>query len=411
MFCRSCGNATSDEFLNLAASPAANSFLDKGALDRPEPYYPLVVYVCNRCLLVQIAESKRAEEIFTEEYVYFSSYSEAFVQHARQYVEDIVAQLQLNKDSFAVEAGSNDGYLLQFFNERGIRCLGVEPSASTAKSAREKGVETIIEFFGTPIAGKIASERGPADLFIGNNVIAHVPDLNGFIGGIEALLKPDGVATIEFPHLLNLIKELQFDTIYHEHYSYFSLLSISKPFERHGMYVFKIDEIPVHGGSLRVHCAKEGSGRAKDPSVEKVATDERAFGLYEFENYFGLQAKVDSLCLDFLEFLIREKKKGAKIIGYGAAAKGNALLNYCGVKPYLIDFVADITPAKQNKFLPGSRIPVYGEDKIEEHKPDYIVILPWNWEKEIKSRLGFVSKWGGKFVTVIPALKITEARR
>lgn len=409
MECRSCGNRTEHVFVDLIASPAANSFVPQERSTAPEPYYPLTVYVCDRCFLVQIEESKAARETFTADYVYFSSYTEAFVSHASRYVDTLTGLLGLDGSSFAVEAASNDGYLLQFFKQKGIPCLGVEPSASTARAAVEKGIDTLVEFFTEEMARKIAAERGPADVFIGNNVIAHVPDLNDFIAGIRALLKPEGVAAIEFPHLLNLIRELQFDTIYHEHYSYLSLIAISQAFARHGMYIFRVDEQPVHGGSLRIYCAIEGAGRAVEDSVGRVLAAERAAHMDRLEGYSGLQDKVDRISVDFLRFLIDQKRDGRKVIGYGAAAKGNTLLNYCGVKPYLMEMCIDITPAKQNKLLPGSRIPVYGEEKIREVRPDYIVILPWNWQREIKQRLGFVAEWGCRFVTAVPRLTISDA--
>lgn len=409
MICRCCGSNADKIFLDLGASPASNSFLREAELDHPEPYYPLVVNFCESCFLVQVAESKSASEIFNSEYVYFSSTSAAFVQHAQKYVDQVVETLSLNDESFVVEAASNDGYLLQFFNNKSIPCLGVEPSGSTAKVAVEKGIETLVSFFGVETVKKVVSEKGHADLFIGNNVIAHVPDLNDFIGGIETLLKPRGTATIEFPHLLCLIEELQFDTVYHEHFSYFSLISISAAFERNGMYVYRVDPINIHGGTLRVYCAKNGSDIPVEDSYFKVLESEKLAGLNSPEVYTSLQPKVDALCIDFVEFLVKQKKAGAKIAAYGAAAKGNTMLNYCGVKPYLIDFVSDLTPSKQGKFLPGSRIPVYGEEKIAEERPDYIVILPWNWEGEIRKRLSFSSEWGAKLVTAVPSLKITEA--
>ncbi len=409
MICRCCGREVRHVFLDLYAAPPANSFLAQDDLGRTEPYYPLCVYVCEYCFLVQIDEAKAAKEIFNSGYVYFSSYNEAFVRHAAEYVNTITSQLGLDATSLVVEAASNDGYLLQHFKTKGIPCLGVEPSGSTAEVASAKGVETIVDFFTNALAETIAAKHGHADLFIGNNVVAHVPNLADFLTGIATLLKPDGTATLEFPHLLNLIRDVQFDTIYHEHFSYFSLLSIAEAMHRNGLFVYRVETVPVHGGSLRVHCAKEGAARAVDASVRQVLAEEVEAGLNRLETYTGLQGKVEALCRVFVEFLCREKAKGAKIAGYGAAAKGNTLLNYCGVKPYLIDFVADLTPAKVGKFLPGSRIPVCGEEKIAERKPDYVVILPWNWEKQIKDRLQFIGEWGGKFVTVIPKLKITNA--
>ena len=410
MICRCCGSEVRRVFLNLQASPAANSFLSQADLDKPESYYPLCVHVCDACFLVQIDEEKAAAEIFNSGYVYFSSGTEAFIRHAALYVDKITALLGLGANALAVEAASNDGYLLQHFKARGIPCLGVEPSGSTATVAQAKGTDTIVDFFTAAQADRIVAERGRVDLFIGNNDTAHVPDLADFLTGIARLLKPEGVATLEFPHLLNLIRELQFDTVYHEHFSYFSLIAFTEALRRNGLYAWKVDEVPVHGGSLRACCAKAGSGRAIDASVAKVLADEIAAGLNQIDAYAGMPPNVDALCRDFLAFLCREKAKGATIAGYGAAAKGNTFLNYYGVKPYLIDFVADITPAKQGKFLPGSRILVFDEAEIAARRPDYVVILPWNWEKEIRQRLSFIGDWGGRFVTAVPELRVTEAQ-
>lgn len=410
MICRCCGSEVRRVFLDLGASPAANSFLASADLDRPEPHYPLVVHVCDSCHLVQIGEEKAAAEIFNAGYVYFSSCSEAFVRHAQRYARAITAELGLGAGSLVVEAASNDGYLLQHFKTMGIPALGVEPSASTARVARDKGIETLVEFFTAELGRRIAAKRGPADLFVGNNVVAHVPNLADFLGGIAAVLKPKGTATLEFPHLLNLIRDVQFDTVYHEHFSYFSLLAFSEALRRNGLYARKVEELPVHGGSLRVYCAREGSGIPVEPSVGKVLDDEIRAGLDRTETYAGLQARADAVSRDFLAFLCREKANGATIAGYGAAAKGNTLLNYCGVKPFLMDFVADVTPAKQGMYLPGSRIPVLPEAAIFERKPDFVVILPWNWEAEIRARLAGIAAWGGRFVTAIPSLRITPAR-
>jgi len=406
MNCRSCGHTLEHLFLNLQSSPPSNSFLTQEMLGAAEHYLPLCVYVCDKCFLVQIDEYAVSHSIFNAGYVYFSSYSEAFVKHAKDYVSHIVDLLGLHGGSMVYEAASNDGYLLQFFKERGIPCCGIEPSQSVADVALAKGVPTEINFFTASFASQLVQRKGKADLFLGNNVMAHVPDLNDFIAGIKFILKPDGVATIEFPHLLHLIKNLEFDTIYHEHYSYFSLLAVQSAFQRHGLKIFHVKELPVHGGSLRIYATHSESPRQVDVTVRDVLAAEVNFGLGKIETFAGFQEKVDALCCDFLDFLATQKKAGKTIIGYGAAAKGNTLLNYCGVKPYLFDFVADITPAKQGKFLPGSRIPVYGEEKIAECKPDYIVILPWNWKDSIAERLAYTRAWGAKFVTVIPSVQV-----
>jgi len=406
MECRSCGHTLRHVFLNLQSSPPSNSFLTHEMLEVTEPHFPLCVYVCEKCFLVQIDEYAVSHSIFNAGYVYFSSYSELFVAHAKDYVSHIIGLLGLHDGSMVYEAASNDGYLLQFFKEKGIPCCGIEPSKSVADVALSKGIPTEIDFFTASFASQLAQRKGKADLFVGNNVIAHVPDLNDFIAGIKFILKLDGVATIEFPHLLHLMKNIEFDTIYHEHYSYFSLLAVQCAFRRHGLKIFHVEELPVHGGSLRVYAAHSESSRQIDETVSEVLSAETNFGLGKIETFSGFQEKVDALCCDFLDFLVTQKKAGKTIIGYGAAAKGNTLLNYCGIKPYLLDFVADITPAKQDKFLPGSHIPVYGEEKIAERKPDYIVILPWNWKDSITERLDYTRAWGAKFVTAIPSVTV-----
>ncbi len=406
MKCRSCGHILNRVFLNLQHSPPSNSFLTAEMLAQPETYFPLCVYVCECCLLVQIDECAVSHDIFNAGYVYFSSYSAAFVKHAEEYVQHITEMLSLDKESMVYEAASNDGYLLQFFKQKGIPCCGIEPSKSVADVAMKKGIPTEVEFFTASFASQLSRIKGKADLFLGNNVMAHVPNLNDFIAGIKFILKPSGVATLEFPHLLHLIERLEFDTVYHEHYSYFSLLTLQTAFQRHGLKIFQVKELEVHGGSLRIYVTHSDSPRAIDSTVLKVLRDEQQLGLDTMDAYSGFQVKVDSLCRDFIQFLVEKKHEGAKIAGYGAAAKGNTLLNYCGIKPHLIDFVSDITPAKQGKFLPGSHIPVYGEEKLKEEKPDYIVILPWNWKDSIIQRLDFTRQWGAKFVTPIPSVEM-----
>ncbi len=406
MICRSCGNPLSHVFLDLGHAPPSNAFLAAADLERPEAYCPLKAYVCERCLLVQIDECATAPDIFNAGYVYFSSYSEAFVRHARKYVGEIRAELELTAASMVYEAASNDGYLLQFFQQAGIPCCGIEPSRSVAEVAMAKGIETEVEFFNAGTASLLTQKRGYADLFIGNNVMAHVPNLNDFIAGIRIILKPGGVATIEFPHLLHLIDRLEFDTIYHEHYSYFSLLAVRHAFHRHGLEIFHVEEFDVHGGSLRIYAARMEAGRRPDQSVDRVLEKEKAHGMDRIEAYGGFQCRVDRAARDFIDFLVAMKKSGKRVIGYGAAAKGNTLLNYCGVKPYLLDCVVDITPAKQGKYLPGSHIPVGDESEIARRRPDYVVILPWNWAPQIVERLAFVREWDAKFVTAIPEIRI-----
>jgi len=407
MKCRSCGSSDLSLFLDLQASPTSNAFLSADTLTSPEVYFPLSVYICSDCKLAQIGDQRSGDTHFHSEYVYFSSTTAAFVEHARRYVEQITERLSLGGDSFVVEAASNDGYLLQFFKQADIPCLGVEPSASTAKEALEKRqVESLIDFFSVETANKIAETRSRADLFIGNNVLAHVPDMNDFVGGIAALLKDRGTATLEFPHLLTLLQETQFDTVYHEHYSYISLVAVQVALAKHGMLVYDVEEVPVHGGSLRIYCCKEQAGFPISDAVSDVLKKEKDFGLDKLDVFNGFQEKTDKVCLDFMAFVTGEKLKGKKIAGYGAAAKGNTFLNYCGIKPNLIDFVCDLTPAKQGMYLPGSRIPVFSEDKLREERPDYIVILPWNWRDAIADRLAFTREWGAKLVVAIPELEI-----
>ncbi|TIQ29134.1 MAG: class I SAM-dependent methyltransferase [Mesorhizobium sp.] len=406
MKCRNCGSAHLHPILDLQSAPVSNAFLTSEALKKAEPYYPLKVYVCADCKFAQVADYQSAEYHFNSDYVYFSSMSEAFVKHAKDYVDLISERLGLNAQSFVVEAASNDGYLLQHFKNRGVPCLGVEPSSSTVKVALSRGIDTVAEFFTTKLGRELREKRGPADLFVGNNVLAHVPDINDFIGGISALLKDSGTATLEFPHLLTLIQDVQFDTVYHEHYSYISLYSIRSAMERHGLYVYNVDELSVHGGSLRIYCAKKESGIPVDGSVARVLQKEIDAGLDNLDVYLGFQERVDRICNDFLGFVISEKSKGRSIVGYGAAAKGNTFLNYCGVKANLIDYVCDLTPAKQGKFLPGSHIPVYSEERLRETKPDYIVILPWNWRNVIVDRLAFTREWGARFIVAIPNVQV-----
>jgi SAM-dependent methyltransferase len=409
MQCRLCRHTSHHVVLDLLMSPVANSFIAPEDADLPEPYFPLKVMVCDRCFLVQLQESLSVEQIFNQDYVYFSSVNEGFVRHAERYVANLVEDFGLDRSSFVVEAASNDGYLLQFVRDRGIRCLGVEPSGSTAKAAQERGIDTAIEFFTEEFARRIVEGSGKADILIGNNVLAHVPDINDFISGIATILADEGVAVIEFPHLLNLVRERQFDTVYHEHFSYLSLVATSAAFERHGMFIFRVDEQPVHGGSLRIYAAKRSSSHAVEESYHRVLAAEKKARLDCLSGFAGMQDDVDRICIDFMRFLVEARANGRTVVGYGAAAKGNTFLNCCGVKPYLMQACIDVTPAKQGKLLPGSRIPVYAEDWLSHIKPDYIVVLPWNWGNEIRSRLSYASQWGAQFVTAIPELRVTPA--
>jgi SAM-dependent methyltransferase len=372
----------------------------------PETYFPLKVYVCHSCWLVQVDEIEKAENIFNEEYTYFSSYSTSWLAHAKAYTEYMAKRFGLNNESLVVEVASNDGYLLQYFKELNIPVLGVEPTANTAKVAEEKGIQSIVDFFGEKLAQEQLSRK--ADLILGNNVLAHVPDINDFVKGVKVSLKPDGVNTFEFPHLCKLVEQNQFDTIYHEHFSYLSFTALKSVFEKQGLEFFDVQELPTHGGSLRIFAKhKEDQTKPIESSVKELLDKEHQLGVDSLEYYQGFQDKTNKIKNDFISFLIQAKREGKKVVGYGAAAKGNTLLNYCGIKGNdLISYVMDASPVKQNKLLPGSRIPVHSPKKIDETKPDYIVIFPWNLTTEISEQMSFCRAWGAKFVTAIPELKI-----
>lgn len=407
MNCRFCQNPLSREFVDLVNSPPSNSYLRREQLTEPEIFYPLRVFVCERCFLVQIDEFKKADEIFDENYAYFSSFSKSWLEHSRKYVEMMCERFGFNQNSQVIEIASNDGYLLQYFREKGVPVLGIEPTLSTAKAAREKGIESWTEFFGAELAGKLAEKNLRADLLLGNNVLAHVPDINDFVAGLKIALKPEGVVTMEFPHLLQLVENNQFDTIYHEHFSYLSLHTAQMIFGAHDLTVFDVEEIPTHGGSLRIF-AKHAENKDLETAanVEKLLTKEKEFGLLELDYYADFQRKAERVKYDFLAFLIEQKRAGKKIAAYGAAAKGNTLLNYCGVKNDAIDFVVDASPHKQNLFLPASHIPIVDESRIKKEKPDFVVVLPWNIKEEIFNQLDYVREWNGKFVVAIPKLEI-----
>jgi len=402
MNCRFCTTPLTSEFLDLVNSPASNSFLTKEQLNEPEIFYPLKLFVCDSCRLVQIDEYKKSDDIFDKNYIYFSSFSTSWVEHAKNYVDMISSRLKLNQDSFVIEIAANDGYLLQYIKENNIPCLGIEPTSSTAKVAREKGIEILEEFFSLALAKSLKK----ADLILGNNVLAHVPDINDFVAGLKEVLAVEGTITMEFPHLLRLIEEMQFDTVYHEHFSYFSLYTVMQIFKSQDLDIYDVDELPTHGGSLRIY-AKHCSDKSKNigQGIQKVLDDEKAYGLHSEEGYKGLQKKVTQIKYDFLEFLVNAKKEKKKIIGYGAAAKGNTFLNFCGIKNDFIDFIVDKSPHKQNHYLPASHIPVVSEDNIKSFKPDYIIILPWNIKEEIMEQLSYTRKWGCKFVVAIPEIR------
>lgn len=410
MNCRFCKTELKNEFINLGNSPASNSFLKEEELNEPEVFYPLKVYTCSNCFLVQVDEYKKSDAIFNSDYVYFSSYSKSWLKHAKKYTEMMIDRFEMNEQSQVIEIASNDGYLLQYFKEKNIPVLGVEPTANTAKVAIDKGIETIIEFFSVAFANKLVSENRKADLILGNNVLAHVPDIMDFVGGMKIVLKDNGVITMEFPHLMQLVDYNQFDTIYHEHFSYLSFYTVQKIFEANGLSLFDVEQIPTHGGSLRIF-AKHKDDNSKE--ILKNVTDllqlEKEKGLNTLAYYEGFQQKALTVKLDTIDFLIKQKRAGKIVAAYGAAAKGNTLLNYCGIKNDLISFVADANPHKQNKFLPASHIPVYSEEKIKEIKPNFVLILPWNLKEEIISQLSYIKDWGGNFVVSIPSLQVIDA--
>jgi SAM-dependent methyltransferase len=375
-------------------------------LNHPETYFPLKVFVCEKCWLVQVDEIEKAENIFNDEYTYFSSFSTSWLAHAKKYTDYMTERFGYNQDSLVIEIASNDGYLLQYFKEKNIPVLGIEPTANTAKVAEEKGIESIVDFFGE----KIAKEKlaGKADLILGNNVLAHVPDINDFVKGIKIALKPNGVNTFEFPHLCKLVQFNQFDTIYHEHFSYLSFTALKSVFEKQGLEFFDVQELPTHGGSLRIFTKhKEDVTKEVLPSVANMLKFEKDLGVDSLKYYQGFQEKVEKIKYDFIQFLIQSKKEGKKVVGYGAAAKGNTLLNYCGIKGMdLIEYVVDASPFKQDRLLPGSRISVYKPEKIIETKPDFVVIFPWNLKDEIIKQHAYIYEWNAKFVTAIPKLNI-----
>ncbi len=407
MKCRHCKTKLEHYFLDLGMAPPSNAYLDKEKLKKPELYFPLKVKVCDKCWLVQTEDYTDADKLFDSEYAYFSSTSKSFLDHAADYVEKIVKVLNLNSNSFVVEIASNDGYLLKNFVEKQIPCLGVEPTDSTAEASEKLNIPTVRKFFGKDFAIELASENKKADLILGNNVYAHVPDINDFTSGIKELLKDDGVVTLEFPQLLNTIKGRQFDQIYHEHFSYLSLTAVQSIFYRAGLKVWKIEELDTHGGSLRVYgCHYESDLFIIDQSVDHQLKKELDFGLQDLETYFNFQARAEKIKNDFISFLIDKKNQGKKIVAYGAAAKGNTLLNFAGVRGDLIDFVCDAAPSKQNKFLPGSRIPILDPKELEETYVDFIIIFPWNIAEEILKNFSHLKEKGTKFVRVVPELKI-----
>jgi hypothetical protein len=404
--CRGCGATLRHTFVDLGMSPLCESFLEAGQLNQMEPFYPLHVWVCDACFLVQLEEYVDPREIFRE-YAYFSSYSESWLRHARSYTERMASRFGLGPASFVVELASNDGYLLRWFVEMGIPCLGIEPAANVARAAEERGVPTLVRFFGRELAEELAAEGKRADLVAGNNVLAQVTDLNGFIAGIKTLLAERGVATLDFPHLLRLMEENQFDTIYHEHFSYFSFITAEKIFAAHDMTLFDVEELPTHGGSLRIY-ARHAENNALPVTVRARALHEREVnaGFTNMEHYSAFGEQVKETKQKILEFLIQAKREGKSVAGYGAPGKGNTLLNYCGIRTDFIDYTVDRNPYKHGKFLPGTHIPIYPPEKIQETKPDYVFILPWNFKDEIMSQMAGIREWGGRFVVPIPEVKV-----
>ncbi len=407
--CRFCGHELRHSFADLGMSPLANSYVKPEQLKDMEPFYPLHAYVCEHCLLVQLEEFETPSHIFSD-YAYFSSYSDSWLAHAKRYVDMATERFGLGAKSHVVEIASNDGYLLQYFKEKGVPVLGVEPAANVAEAAKAKGIPSVVKFFGVQTAKELAEQGKQADLAIGNNVLAHVPDLNDFVGGLEILLKPTGVVTMEFPHLMRLMAEHQFDTIYHEHFSYFSFLTVERVFAKHGLTLFDVEELPTHGGSLRIygrHADAAGTALAVTERVERLKAEERRRGFDKLESYLSFEPAVKATKCGLLEFLIRAQREGKRVVGYGAPAKGNTLLNYCGVRTDFLDYTVDRSLQKQGCYLPGTHIPIYDPSRIAETKPDYVLILPWNLKEEIMQQMAHIRDWGGRFVTAIPEIEVS----
>jgi len=404
--CRFCGTPLVHTFVDLGMSPPCESYVSLDRLNDMEAFYPLHVWVCDKCYLVQLEEYVTPEEIFTE-YAYFSSYSDSWLEHAKAYTELVTERFALGSRHLVVELASNDGYLLQYFVQKGIPVLGVEPAANVAVAAEKLGVPTLVKFFGAALADELVSQGKQADLIVGNNVLAQVPDVNDFVEGMKILLKPQGVITIEFPHLMRLMNENQFDTIYHEHFSYFSFLTAEKIFSAHDLTLFDVEELPTHGGSLRIYgrhnadASKPVSGR-----VVELASREKSAGIMSMDHYSAFSEQVKETKRRLLKFLIQAKNEKKCVVGYGAPGKGNTLLNYCGIRTDFLDYTVDRSPYKQGKFLPGTHIPIFHPDRIRETRPDYVLILPWNFKDEVMTQMAYISEWGGRFVVPIPEVRI-----
>ena len=407
--CRFCNTKLQFTMINLGMSPLCQTHIEPDQLNDMEAFYPLHAYVCDNCYLVQLDEFVAPENIFSNEYAYFSSFSDSWVEHARKYVEMVSDRFELNSDSLVMEIASNDGYLLQHFVNKNIPCRGIEPASNCAEAAKEKGVESVTKFFGLQTANEVAQEIGKPNLLLGNNVLAHVPDINDFVGGMKVLLAEGGVITMEFPHLYQLMKHNQFDTIYHEHFSYLSFVAVNKIFAHHGLTLFDVEEIPTHGGSIRIFGrhdsddSKPVTERARDMLRKEI--DE---GFTQLETYAGFEENVKETKRKILDFLIKVKREGKTVAGYGAPGKGNTLLNYCGIRQDFLDYTVDRSPHKQGRYTPGTHIPIYSPEKIKETKPDYIFILPWNLKTEIISQMDYVREWGGKFVVPIPEIEVID---
>jgi SAM-dependent methyltransferase len=408
MKCRHCGSELELPLVDLGSAPPSNAYLTEQTLRAPEKWYPLRVLVCTRCWLVQTEDYAQAQEMFDADYAYFSGFSSTWLAHCERYVADMTGRFELGPASHVVEVAANDGYLLQYVQARNIPCTGVEPTARTAAAARARDVRIVEDFFSVRLARELAAQAQQADLTTANNVLAHVPDINDFVAGFAVLLKPTGVATFEFPHLLKLVAESQFDTIYHEHFSYLSLTAVERIFGANGLAVFDVEEYPTHGGSLRVFAQRSDTApHPRGAQVDKLLEREAQADMTTAHYYAGFQARTDKIKNDFLTFLLDAKRQGKFVAAYGAAAKGNTLMNYAGIRPDLIPFVVDRNPAKQGKYMPGSRIPIAAEAQLRRSMPDYVVILPWNLKAEVMQQLEYVKAWGGKFVTAVPDLEIT----
>jgi 2-polyprenyl-3-methyl-5-hydroxy-6-metoxy-1,4-benzoquinol methylase len=406
MKCRYCATPLHHVFLDLGSAPPSNAFLTADTLNAPEAWFPLKLFTCGNCRLVQVDEVQSHAELFAADYVYHSSFSRSWLAHAKRYVEQAAARLNLGRGSLVMEIASNDGYLLQYVAARGIPCVGIEPTSGTAAVARQKGIETLERFFDRDFAAEFVRDRGAADLIVANNVLAHVPDINNFVSGLAAALAPEGVITVEFPHLMELVAKRQFDTVYHEHFSYFSFHTVQQIFAAHRLTIWDVEQLPTHGGSLRLWAAHTHSHRAATPAVAELQRIETTAGMMDNTYYQHFQTQADTVKDDCLTFLLEQRRAGRKVAGYGAAAKGNTLLNYAGVRPDLLAYVVDASPHKQGHWLPGSRIPVVSDSRLREDRPDFVLILPWNLREEITAQLDYITKWGGRFVVAVPQLAV-----